>query len=706
MALTVFTGESDLCEALADGDRERMRWLVDEYIRQTADACKAQFLCEIQPREYEAGCTILDAPREQQVAIVVDTAARLAKCGAWDCAGPAPLKSLLSALLRKDLPFNRSSMESLLHPLRANGNWWQMPLGGILRAVERYIERHGMTETMREGLESLQRNYNSNADYAEERKLGQRIESIVKHGNHEVTRFDLNTGEAWTDALLVQLGRLDNVARAHWQALFAHCATAKSSKPSKKWLKTAAQQMAPIGEQAFVEVIIPCLAAIGLPGASREVNHGGWTHHTDPTQIHDTHADLLRGLVWSTALVSSEELIGAVGGAADMCFRKIPNIGPRSPKIGNACLHALSEMNHLAAVAQISRLKARAKHVSIRKQLAKGLERAADKVGMTGADLEEIAVPTFGLHDVGRYEKRLGDFTAELDLSQNGRPQLVWRKPDGKMQKTIPAAIKETHAAEIKALKQKAKEIEQQVPALRNRIEQLCLKQRSWNLCEFRQRFLDHPLVGAIARRVIWRFQAEDRTADGVWHNGKLVDSQDHELDWIDDETTVTIWHPILSEADEVLRWREWLVRHEVCQPFKQAHREIYILTDAERDTGTYSNRFAAHIIRQHQFAALCQQQGWRYSLEGAWDSANTPYLELPQWGLRTEYWVEAVESGQASEMGIFLYLSTDQVRFSRLTDVAAGFAGRRAGTCILGSHARRGLVCGGDEYRERPQLG
>ena len=43
-------------------------------------------------------------------------------------------------------------------------------------------------------------------------------------------------------------------------------------------------------------------------------------------------------------------------------------------------------------------------------------------------------------------------------------------------------------------------------------------------------------------------------------------------------------------------------------QPIKQAHREIYLLTDAERQTQSYSNRFAAHILRQHQFTALCQQ--------------------------------------------------------------------------------------------------
>ena len=68
--------------------------------------------------------------------------------------------------------------------------------------------------------------------------------------------------------------------------------------------------------------------------------------HTDVTLIHDEHSDLLRGLVWCTSLVKDEKLTAAVGAAADACFHKIPWIGARSPKIGNACLFALSQQTH------------------------------------------------------------------------------------------------------------------------------------------------------------------------------------------------------------------------------------------------------------------------------------------------------------------------------------------------------------------------
>ncbi len=61
--------------------------------------------------------------------------------------------------------------------------------------------------------------------------------------------------------------------------------------------------------------------------------------------------------------------------------------------------------------------------------------------------------------------------------------------------------------------------------------------------------------------------------------------------------------------------------------------------------------------------------RGWRCSLEGAWDSANTPYLELPPAGPPAVCWVEATVGAQVSEMGIYLYRSTDQFRLNRLAD-------------------------------------
>jgi hypothetical protein len=134
------------------------------------------------------------------------------------------------------------------------------------------------------------------------------------------------------------------------------------------------------------------------------------------------------------------------------------------------------------------------------------------------------------------------------------------------------------------------------------------------------------------------------------------------------------LWHPIHTESNVVLEWRQWLMGHEIRQPFKQAYREIYLLTDAEQNTRVYSNRYAAHILRQHQFNSLCAAKGWKNSLRLMVDDVYPPATKiLRQWGLRAEYWVEGIGDQygtDTNETGTFLYLTTDQVRFYRMDAV------------------------------------
>src|SRR6185295_18399962 len=105
----------------------------------------------------------------------------------------------------------------------------------------------------------------------------------------------------------------------------------------------------------------------------------------------------------------------------------------------------------------------------------------------------------------------------------------------------------------------------------------------------WRERWLDHPLAGTLAKRLIWRFDDGGNVVLGTWHDGRLVDVTGTPFDALPETVVVSLWHPIESDAATVLAWRHRLIERGVTQPFKQAHREIYVVTDAERATGTYS---------------------------------------------------------------------------------------------------------------------
>jgi len=129
----------------------------------------------------------------------------------------------------------------------------------------------------------------------------------------------------------------------------------------------------------------------------------------------------------------------------------------------------------------------------------------------------------------------------------------------------------------------------------------------------------------------------------------------------------VRLWHPIRARVQDVISWRCFLEDRGIRQPFKQAHREVYLLTDAERECATYSHRFAAHIVRQHQFAALCRERGWQFNLMGEWDSHNNPYLDLPQYNLRAELTVDFPGGAEVSGHMIYRTIATDRVEFFAL---------------------------------------
>ncbi|HEX2643469.1 MAG TPA: DUF4132 domain-containing protein [Thermoanaerobaculia bacterium] len=573
------------------------------------------------------------------------------------------LVSLLSALLRRTLSFDRARILALAEAAgRLQGHLWQVPPTPFFGAFEDYVGKGRIDDELRTALQPFAEALRGMTDGADRRKLLQRLENLFGDNPADDDRFLPYSGEAWTDFLLARFQALPRAVTLLWRDLLRHLRTATTAKPSEKWLRTAVERVNHAGVEDFRSIAAGVLSRIGQPRSRPALTDSRAA--AEPTLIGEADADLLRGLIWAAGRVADRELVAALGQAADVCFKKIEGIGPRSPKIGNACLQALSHAPDPTAIAQISRLKTRARHASTRKQVEQAIGDAARRQGVTAEELEERGVPDFGMQEVGIRRQTLGDFTAEILANGPGDVTLHWLRADGSPQKSVPATVRAEHAAEIKALQRVVKEIDGIFAGQRDRIERLYLASRDWDLAAWRELYLNHPLVGALARRLIWRF-GEDRL--GIWHDGEIVDAAGTPLAGLDDTARVALWHPLESPAQTVRAWRDRLERNQITQPFKQAHREIYILTDAELRTETYSNRFAAHILKQHQFAALCQQRGWRYTLQGQWDSHNIPHRLLPEHGLRVELWAEPDFEGEASDMGIFLYISTDQVRFCDL---------------------------------------
>jgi hypothetical protein len=246
---------------------------------------------------------------------------------------------------------------------------------------------------------------------------------------------------------------------------------------------------------------------------------------------------------------------------------------------------------------------------------------------------------------------------------ESGAAHLTWSR-EGKPLKSAPAEVKSGHAALLTELKKTVKELDASLSTQRIRLERQLFTRAACAFQNWRDWYLDHPVVSHFARRLIWEIRAGGDSQTAIFHGGALVGWDGGKVEPAT-ESNVRLWHPIDADVQTILSWRCWLEDHQVTQPFKQAHREVYLLTDAERQTATFSNRFAAHIVRQHQFAALCRERGWQFTLMGQWDSHNTPYLDLPALGLRAEFDVEFPSDEEITGHGIHLVIGTSEVRFT-----------------------------------------
>ena len=567
-------------------------------------------------------------------------------------------------MLKRKLPFTEPDVLALLNWSTNQEHNYYRGVPHMIKVVGDYLKAHPISVELHTAIETLIRSVESEPMGVENRRWILRLRELT--GDTEVS-LPIESGDVWADSALNELRTLDAKIQTAWAELLLYCLRTTGSAPSSRWLKGADKYLAVIGMSGFFDQLLHWFP---LVDKSRAVPSN---RYDNVQTLLPVNANILKGLAWLCSKSDDAEIARALTALAISTYKKIPGSGPRAGKVGNACFWALGNMPGSEGVAQLSILKIRVKTNTAQKVIANSLETAAKRTGITAEEIEEMSVPTYGLEGVGVRRDDFGEAVSELKVDGSDVEQ-VWVKQDGKRLSSAPKAIKDKYPEELREISQAIKDIRKMLPAQRDRIDNVYLMQKKWTFDSWQARYIDHPLVGTIARRLIWKFSKDDRSASGIWFDGRIVGSNHHVIDWLDDLTTVELWHPINVESDMVLEWRGWLMEHEIRQPFKQAYREIYLLTDAERNTQVYSNRYAAHILRQHQFNSLCAAKGWKNALRLMVDDEFPPASKmLPQWGLRAEYWIEGIGDQygtDTNQTGTYLYLTTDQVRFYRVDAV------------------------------------
>jgi hypothetical protein len=590
---------------------------------------------------------------------------------------------IVCRLLRRQLPFSVDQYTHMVYrtaDLEMISTWCLPYLPLLITRVETQAKKDGVSQSLASALNRFLKALDWVSNAAEQ-KLRMRVAAILEGP----CSLPIQPGEAWSDAAIADLKGLKTKAANAWVALLRQCQVGGKGKATERWLNLAKQLVNDVGFDALKQRLLEWFPLVDKPRTAPLERRNAWEPDYEHLII-QPHVELLRGLVWCAGLREDAELARSISRLALSAYRKIPGKGPRLVSLGNACVTALGMMPGIPPIGQLAILKVKVKFGTAQKEIEKAFNTSAAREGLPRDEIEELAVPAYGLEEVGILHERFGDYGAELFVDGSAA-SLHWQK-DGKPLKSVPAIVKKEHAEDFKELQTAVKDINAMLPAQRERLDTLYRVRKAWPLAVWRERYLDHPLIGTLARRLIWTFTTGKQSDDGIYHGGTFVDASMKPLQNLTEETKVALWHPLDRATDEVQAWRGFLEKHEVRQPFKQAHREIYVLTDAERNTRVYSNRYAAHILKQHQFNALCAARGWKNKLRLLVDDEFPPAsVELPAWDLRAEFWIEGAGDNfgtDTNETGTFLYLTTDQVRFYALgsaprTAHASGGGYRRA---------------------------
>jgi len=153
-------------------------------------------------------------------------------------------------------------------------------------------------------------------------------------------------------------------------------------------------------------------------------------------------------------------------------------------------------------------------------------------------------------------------------------------------------------------------------------------KKKKWDFINWKKYLLNHPLIELLSKKLIWQFTVNDKNVSGIFFEGQLISANNIPLTGIE-ESSVSLWHPSTRTVEEVQNWRNFIFENEIKQPFKQAFREVYLVTDAEINTLTYSNRYLNHVLRHDKFAAIAKNRLWDYSSVYSYNNPRIQYSDF-----------------------------------------------------------------------------
>lgn len=243
-------------------------------------------------------------------------------------------------------------------------------------------------------------------------------------------------------------------------------------------------------------------------------------------------------------------------------------------------------------------------------------QRLADIAAARGLSEEELAdwlVPDLGLNAGGTLTLDFGPRRFSVGFDEALRPWV--RDESGARLKTLPKPTQGDDPDAARAATQRFNALKKDAKAIaKQQIERLAkamTRRRRWTPATFRMLFMEHPVMGYLARRLVW----------GVYREGEWVEAfrvaEDSSLADHRDEAYASPAGGEIGLAMAAELPEDWFrdfgqifADYEIIQPFKQLGRELYRPNKAEQKSGEVT-RFVGKKVSGGTLNALANRS-WR----------------------------------------------------------------------------------------------
>jgi hypothetical protein len=236
-----------------------------------------------------------------------------------------------------------------------------------------------------------------------------------------------------------------------------------------------------------------------------------------------------------------------------------------------------------------------------------GQQNLARTAGYTDPIRLEWAMEAKAVEDLadGPIEVSADDVKVSLGIDPWGEIELNVTK-EGKALSDIPARLKKH--PKVAALRERKVELKRQASRIRPSLEQFMVRGDEFSGAELGG-LMKHPLLAPMLKNLVL-------IGDGLMgypvHEGKALENQRGEVEAVKAGENLRIAHPHdLLPASAWHQWQKDCFARERIQPFKQVFRELYPLTETEKQENFQTRRYAGHQVQPRQALALLGQRGW-----------------------------------------------------------------------------------------------